>query len=252
MGDLMADKLPVLSLLKQGFGLVPKYFRRMLPYFGVMLVILILEGFLNAWLMMGRHETKALLQFFVLIDGLLSIPLSNSIIRLIIQGERARVGFSFKNEEGLTIIVSLKFLIPLLCIALAVALTGFTAMSLFGQEKPWLAVPIFLPLGLAAGYVIARLILVFPAAALGYSLSQIDCFKLCAGNGWQLLALFAVELFVVNGPDIISAALFGEGVTNALVKVATGLLSLVLNPILLALAFKHLMPNEEFAPAANI
>ena len=248
----MADKLPVLALLKQGFVLVPKYFRRMLPYFGVMLVILILEGVLNAWLMMGEQETKALLQGFLLIDGLLSIPLSNSIIRLIIQGEQARVGFSFKNEEGLTIIVSLKFLIPLLCIALAVALLGFTTMSLFGQTHPWLAAPVFLPLGLAAGYLISRLILVFPAAALGYSLSQSDCFKLCAGNGWQLLALFAAELLVVNAPDIISAALFGDGVTTALVKVATGLLSLVLNPILLALAFQHLMPDEEYAPAANI
>lgn len=40
----MAEKLPVLDLLRQGFGLVPRYFRRMLPYYGVMLVIFLLEG----------------------------------------------------------------------------------------------------------------------------------------------------------------------------------------------------------------
>jgi hypothetical protein len=126
-------------------------------------------------------RTAAIFIAVSIVFACLCVPVVTSAHRIVLQGSRGRVGWIFRHEEQTFIVAALRFLGPLLLgvlvLAIAVFGIGLVMVSVSsGQPGDGLflsAMAVELVLKAALGYWITRYLLIFPAAAVGVTLTSL-------------------------------------------------------------------------------
>lgn len=270
-GTEMSEKLPVFATLGEAFRCLRGHWRRILPH--VVALVIILLAVVVVAVMMGAgafllgkmnnaamHPTMAfsvVMPVLMLGFGIAIFPVSNSLYRIVVQGEEARFGFGYGREEWMSLWAMLRLWAGMVGIFLLLAIPVGSVMVVIvrtiGENNLTRAIPKLLVIPFFL--IMFRLLLVLPAAANGVTLTLRQSFRATKGNSWRLITVVFLGSIPFSIVQKLLPLILGTGIVVVFLVAALSLLSWIFNAIVIGLVYKHFSsqpkePQTELEPDA--
>jgi len=256
----MAGKLPVFATVKASYGYLGRYGLRMLPYLIALVVVkgtslvgkmLIIAG-MAIMMKLSPGDVQAM-QVLSAVVGILAvlaimsvlIPIQNSMQRLVVGGEAARISLGYGGEEWLTVRAYFKVFGFIVAVMLPVGAAIFSVVFIYKLMistvvADYIVFSAFVFAFFFFVYWAIKLYPVIPAAALGERVTLRESRQLVKGQFWRFLGVgicialpFSILVKIVT--KLCGGGLVGELVASPVWAVAT-----VLQAASYALVYQHL------------
>lgn len=254
----MSEKLPVVATIAEAVGV----FRALAPVIarvGWLTLVVMTAQFLlldDAAIPMDdppRAGPLVLLLLVSILLGIANLPVLTSVHRLVLLGPQARTGFTLRREEWLFFWSGFRMLPMLFVVAVPVSLVlGVlsTFLAAAAQDESLVLGGVLLLARVLAAIAIVvvacRYLLIFPAAAVGRTLSLRDGASLLKGNLLNFCLILFPIWFVGWLPQFLLSFL-GDllPLTTALLSACCSTVSTLLFSVTLALVFRRLTSDGD-------
>jgi|GEM_PF-6704774 len=253
--------VPVLSVIRDSYGVLARHPRASIVCLGkgllaIAAIILVTIGLTItangvAGSAMGQGPLPTLIAGVALLAiALVMICVQTSFIRLAYFGANARMGLRFAAEERATVRAYFKLFllqsIVIIALMLPCALLAWLAHVMTGGNMPpYLSVPLVLICGLLFLWVNGRVYPIWPAAAVGQSLTLREAYELSRGNGWRIVLAVLPNLLLLGLLASLQKSSLGAKPAVILLSVLLNIVILVTLSTALGSLYKHLSPPRD-------